>query len=156
MKRFRNWIRTRNKRKHNLNSKCFRACARYSCFTPLRNCLEVTQHNRTAGHSRRQNDEKMSRNIGNAQSRTTCFRHSAVLSLLAFLLRKLPAVIQIYASASLFTSLSFLLAFCCRETAFATVFQATENTTAPRNAHTFHEPKVRHRIPTRHQRRPIL
>ncbi|XP_015773300.1 PREDICTED: DNA repair protein RAD51 homolog 3-like isoform X2 [Acropora digitifera] len=37
-----------------------------------------------------------------------------------------------------------------RETAFATVFQATENTTAPRNAHTFHEPKVRHRIPTRH------
>ena len=40
--------------------------------------------------SGRQNDEKMSRKIGNAQSRATFFRHSAVLSLPAVLLRKLP------------------------------------------------------------------
>ena len=39
--------------------------------------------------SGRQNDEKMSRKIGNAQSRATFFRHSAVLSLPAVLLRKL-------------------------------------------------------------------
>ena len=38
----------------------------------------------------RQDDEKMSRKIGNAQSRATFFRHSAVLSLPAVLLRKLP------------------------------------------------------------------
>ena len=42
--------------------------------------------------SGRQNDEKMSRKIGNAQSRATFFRHSAVLSLPAVLLRKLPNV----------------------------------------------------------------
>ena len=40
--------------------------------------------------SARQNDEKMWRKIGNAQSRTTFFRHSAVLNLPAVLLRKLP------------------------------------------------------------------
>ena len=39
-----------------------------------------------------QNDEKMSRKIGNAQSHATFFRHSAVLSLPAVLLRKLPIV----------------------------------------------------------------
>ena len=39
--------------------------------------------------SGRQNDENMSRKIGNAQSRATFFRHSAVLSLPAVLLRKL-------------------------------------------------------------------
>ena len=38
----------------------------------------------------RQDDEKMSRKIGNAQSRATFFRHSAVLNLPAVLLRKLP------------------------------------------------------------------
>ena len=38
--------------------------------------------------SRRQNDEKMSRKIGNAESRATFFRHSAVRSLPALLLRK--------------------------------------------------------------------
>ena len=38
--------------------------------------------------SGRQNDEKMSRKIANAQSRATFFRHSAVLSLPALLLRK--------------------------------------------------------------------
>ena len=32
-------IRTRDKRTRKLNSKCFRACARYSCVTPFRNCL---------------------------------------------------------------------------------------------------------------------
>ena len=42
--------------------------------------------------SGRQNDEKMSRKIGNAQSRATIFRHSAVLSLPAVLLHKLPIV----------------------------------------------------------------
>ena len=42
--------------------------------------------------SGRQNDEKKSRKIGNAQSRATFFRHSAVLSLPALLLRKLPTV----------------------------------------------------------------
>ena len=41
-------------------------------------------------HSGRQNDEKMSRKIGNAQSCATLFRHSAVLNLPAVLLRKLP------------------------------------------------------------------
>ena len=35
----------------------------------------------------RQNDAKMSRKIGNAQSRATSFRHSAILSLPAVLLR---------------------------------------------------------------------
>ena len=38
--------------------------------------------------SGRQNDEKMSRKTGNAQSRATVFRHSAVLSLPAVLLFK--------------------------------------------------------------------
>ena len=38
--------------------------------------------------SGRQNDEKMSRKIGNAESRATFFRHSAVRSLRALLLRK--------------------------------------------------------------------
>ena len=42
---------------------------------------------RTVG---RQNDEKISRKIGNAPSHATFFRHSAVLSLPAVLLRKLP------------------------------------------------------------------
>ena len=32
-------IRTRDKRTRKLNSKCFRACARYSRVTPFRNCL---------------------------------------------------------------------------------------------------------------------
>ena len=32
-------IRTRDKRIRKLNSKCFRACARYSRVTPFRNCL---------------------------------------------------------------------------------------------------------------------
>ena len=40
--------------------------------------------------SGRQNDDKMSRKLGNAQSRITFFHHSAVLSLPAVLLRKLP------------------------------------------------------------------
>ena len=42
--------------------------------------------------SGRQNDEKKSRKIRNAQSRVTFFRHPSVLSLPAVLLRKLPAV----------------------------------------------------------------
>ena len=37
-----------------------------------------------------QNDEKMSRKIGNAQSNPTFFRHSAVLSLPGVLLHKVP------------------------------------------------------------------
>ena len=41
-------------------------------------------------HSGRYNDEKVSRK--NAQSHATFFRHSAVLSLPAVLLRKLPIV----------------------------------------------------------------
>ena len=43
-------------------------------------------------HSGRENDDKMSRRIGNAQSRATFFRHSAVLSVPAVPLRKLPYV----------------------------------------------------------------
>ena len=42
--------------------------------------------------SGRQNDGKMSRKTGNAQSRATFFRHSAVLSLPAVLLRKVPVI----------------------------------------------------------------
>ena len=41
-------------------------------------------------HSGRQNDEKMSHKIRNAQSRAKFFRHSSVLSLPAVLLCKLP------------------------------------------------------------------
>jgi len=41
----------------------------------------------------RRSDEKMSRKIGNVQSRTTFFRRSAVLSLPADLLRRLPTVL---------------------------------------------------------------
>ena len=41
-------------------------------------------------HSGKQNDEKMSSMIGNAQPHVTFFGHSAVLSLSAVLLRKLP------------------------------------------------------------------
>ena len=41
-------------------------------------------------HSGRQNYEKMSRKVMNAQPRATFFRHSAALSLPAVLLRKLP------------------------------------------------------------------
>ena len=40
--------------------------------------------------SGRQNDEKISRKTGNAQSRETFFRHSAVLTLPAVQLRKIP------------------------------------------------------------------
>ena len=40
--------------------------------------------------SGRQNNERKSRKIGNAQSRATFFRHSAVVSLPGVLLRKLP------------------------------------------------------------------
>ena len=52
---------------------------------------ELTQQGRLED-SGRQNDEKMSRKIGNAQSRATFFRHSAVLSLPAVLLRKLANI----------------------------------------------------------------
>ena len=45
---------------------------------------------RTAEDSGRQNDEKMSCKILVTQSRATFFRHSAVLSLPAVLLRELP------------------------------------------------------------------
>ena len=45
-----------------------------------------------------QNDEKMSRKIGNAHSHATFFRHSAILSLPVVLLRKLP----IYCAMSVF------------------------------------------------------
>ena len=38
--------------------------------------------------------KKMSRKTWNAQSRATFFRHSAVLSLTAVLLRKLPIIIK--------------------------------------------------------------
>ena len=41
-------------------------------------------------HSGQQNDEQMSRKVGNAQSRATFSRHSAVWSLPAVLLRMLP------------------------------------------------------------------
>ena len=44
--------------------------------------------------SGRQNDEKMSCKIGNAQSRATFFRHSAVLNLPAVLLPKLPNIMK--------------------------------------------------------------
>jgi len=47
--------------------------------------------NTAAGHSGRQNDEKMPRKIGNAQSHATFFRHSAFLSLPAVVLRKLSS-----------------------------------------------------------------
>ena len=69
-------------------------------FQRLREAEKRDPGNEVAGHSGRHNDEKMWRNIGNAQCRTTFFRHSAVLSLLAVLLRKFPTVIQIYAFAS--------------------------------------------------------
>ena len=44
--------------------------------------------------SGRQNDEKMSCKIGNAQSRATFFRHSAVLNLPAVLMPKLPNIMK--------------------------------------------------------------
>ena len=45
--------------------------------------------------SGRQNDEKMSRKTGNAQSRATFFLHSAFLSLPAVLLRKIPIILSV-------------------------------------------------------------
>ena len=53
---------------------------------------ELTQQDGWKTQLGRQNDEKMSRKIENAQSRATFFRHSAVLSLPAVLLRKLASL----------------------------------------------------------------
>ena len=44
-------------------------------------------------HSGRENDENLWRETVHSQSYATFFRHSAVLSLLAILLRKLPAAV---------------------------------------------------------------
>ena len=58
--------------------------------------LELTGalRNRMVGRLGRQNDEQMSCTIGNAQSRATFFRHSAVLNLPAVLLPKLPNIMK--------------------------------------------------------------
>lgn len=52
-------------------------------------------HNRTTGRlRRRRNVEKMERETVPSQSYATSFRHSAVLSFPAFLLRKLPTILH--------------------------------------------------------------
>ena len=50
--------------------------------------LIETLRNRTPGGLTTQNDEKMLRMTGNAQSHATLFRHSAVVSLRAVVLHK--------------------------------------------------------------------
>ena len=56
----------------------------------MRAIRELTGATGRLEDSGRHNDEKMSRKIGDVQSLTTFFRHSAVLSVPAVLLRKLP------------------------------------------------------------------
>ena len=78
-------VKAKNERFTAASFRC-RQNLKYENFTSSSGRLQGAYATGRLEHSGRQNDDKMSRKIGNAQSRATFFRHSAVL------LRKLPYV----------------------------------------------------------------